>query len=194
MIARPESRQPLPADARCVFRGQLFDVYQWSQKLYDGTQVTFEKLRRPDTCYVIPIIDSSRVLIVRQEQPGSRPYIGLIGGRISVGESPDDAARRELREESGLSTEKLEFWESYQFLPKIDWAIYVFIARECRQLGRALDGGEKIELVTVDFDELIRLAATEAFGDVEVALRLLRVAANPELSEVTRHKLFGPAQ
>jgi ADP-ribose pyrophosphatase YjhB (NUDIX family) len=187
---RPPSRQPLPPDARRVFEGQIFDVYQWEQVQFDGSTVLFEKLRRPDTSYVIPVTHDSKLLILRQQQPGSDPAFGLIGGRVEDGESPESAARRELREEAGLMPNGIELWDTYQFLPKIDWAIYTFIARHCRHVERSLDAGEKIELVELSFDELITLAGSESFGDVEVALRLLRLAAHPErLAEARRFVL-----
>jgi ADP-ribose pyrophosphatase len=191
MIQRPNSRQPIPNNARRVFEGRIFDVYQWEQMLFDGSTTTFEKLRRPDTAYILPVTDSGRVLIVRQEQPGSQEVFGLIGGRVEDGESPDEAARRELLEEAGLVPAHLDLWDSYQFLPKLEWAIYTFIARECRSTNASFDGGEKIKLVEITFDDLIKLAGSEEFGDVEVALRLLRLAADPSKLAHARRFIFG---
>ncbi len=119
-------------------------------------------------------------MIVRQQQPGAQTVYGLIGGRVEAGESPAAAAQRELQEEAGLIPGELHLWDSYQFLPKIDWAIYTYIARGCSATQQALDAGEKIELVELTFDELLKLAASEEFGDLEVALRLLRLSADPE--------------
>jgi len=31
----------IPKDAKLVFKGKIFDVYQWQQKVYDGTTVTY---------------------------------------------------------------------------------------------------------------------------------------------------------
>jgi ADP-ribose pyrophosphatase len=192
MITRPGSRQPLPQNARRVFQGQIFDVYQWQQVLYDGSTTVFEKLRRPDTCYIIPVTADGSLTILRQEQPGSQQFFGLIGGRVEPHESPEDAAARELLEEAGLISGSLEFWDAYQFLPKIDWAIFVFIARDCRPSQQSLDGGEKIELMNVTFDELLTLVSRDSFGDVEVALRLLRLAADPARLAVARRRIFAP--
>lgn len=192
MTVRPSSRQPLPPSARQVFKGELFDVYQWEQVLYDGSIAVFEKLRRPDTCYVIPVTANDTLLIVRQVQPGSQQFFGLIGGRVEVGETYEIAARRELLEEGGLIPGTLELWDSYQFLPKIDWAIFTFIARDCSSAEQSLDAGEKIEMVEVSFEELLELASKDSFGDLEVALRLLRIAADPEKRDAARRRLLGP--
>lgn len=51
---RPRPQQAIPADATRVLTGKIFDVYQWQQRLYDDTFVTFENLRRPDSVNVLP--------------------------------------------------------------------------------------------------------------------------------------------
>ena len=53
-INRPQSKQPIPANAKKVFHGVIFDVYQWEQEMFDGTKEIFEKLKRPDTVVVFP--------------------------------------------------------------------------------------------------------------------------------------------
>ena len=52
-IEKPQSKQPIPINAKKVFQGIIFDVYQWEQKLFDGTVATFEKLKRPDIDIVL---------------------------------------------------------------------------------------------------------------------------------------------
>ena len=185
---RAVSRQPIPADARRVFSGEVFEIYQWEQRQFDGSSVTFEKAQRPDTAHVLPV-SGSRVAIARQQQPGATPVYGPLGGRIGPGESPEEAARRELAEEAGLAVGRLQFWWSWQPLTKVDWAVYLFIARDCAPLPRHADPGERIELLWVDIDELLRLAATDEFAP-EVALPLLREAHHAVGMRQMRDLLF----
>ena len=51
---------------------------------------------------VLPMDDEGRVLLVRQTDFGS---YGTVGGAIDEDEAPDDAARREAREEIGVEVE-----------------------------------------------------------------------------------------
>lgn len=188
---RPVSRQPIPRHAKIVYQGKLFSVCQWEQEQYDGTKASFEKIRRPDTAYILPATSDGKVLIVRQEQPGMEPYYGLIGGRVESGETAIEAAVRELSEEVGATSSRLELWESFQFLPKIDWAIYVFVAPEFSSTPfPSPDPGERIALCVMSLEELFALAATDAFGDVEIALLLLRTAASAQRTERLRKLLF----
>jgi 8-oxo-dGTP pyrophosphatase MutT (NUDIX family) len=177
-FTRPNSRQPIPKEAKIVFSGKLFDIYQWEQEQYDGTKKVFEKIMRPDTVYVLPVNQEGRILICRQTQPGSDTYYGLLGGRVERNEDVLVAAKRELYEEAGMTVETLELWKSFQFLPKLEWAIYVLIGKGISQHERQLDSGEKIDLIDVSIDELFDYASKDSFGDVEIALLLLRVLMN----------------
>lgn len=51
---------------------------------------------------VLPIDDDGRVLLVRQTDFGS---YGTVGGAVDEDEAPEDAARREAREEIGADVE-----------------------------------------------------------------------------------------
>ena len=146
-IARPPSKQPIPDDARRVFKGVLFDVYQWEQELYDGTKATFEKLRRPDTVVVFPVMNDGRILLTEQEQPGKAPFVAATGGRVDEGEDVLQAAKRELREESGYEASEFILWDAQQPVSKIDWAVYTFVAKGLKKVADIhLDAGERITL------------------------------------------------
>jgi 8-oxo-dGTP pyrophosphatase MutT (NUDIX family) len=188
-MPRPISRQPIPEDARAVFNGVLFDVYQWSWAQFDGTINVFEKVRRPDTAYVLPVLGSD-VVIARQGQPGTGIFLGPVGGRIEPGETPEEGAERELAEEAGFECGELELWAGWQPIAKVDWAIYLFIARHCRPVKAAPDPGEQIlELMCLDFDGLLDAAADDRFLP-EIAVFLLRLAVDAGRRESARSKLF----
>lgn len=93
-IPRPKSKQPMPENAKRVFKGVVFDVYQWEQELYDGSKATFEKLKRPDTVVVFPVLPDGKILLTEQEQPGKDPFIGGLGGRMDEGEDMLETAKR----------------------------------------------------------------------------------------------------
>src|SRR3989344_7350327 len=104
---RPKSKQPMPPDAKLVFKGKIFDVYQWEQTLFDGTKTTFEKLKRADTVVVIPVTAEGKIVLTMQEQPGKTPFLGCAGGRAEAGEDPLAAAGRGLAVETGYEHDEL---------------------------------------------------------------------------------------
>ena len=102
-IIRPKSRQPIPEHAQRVFKGVIFDVYQWKEKMYDGTKRTFEKLKRADTVTVFSVLPDGKIILTEQEQPGTdEPFIAAMGGRIDEGEEVLSAAKRELLGQGGV--------------------------------------------------------------------------------------------
>jgi len=164
-INRPISKQPIPDNATLMFKGILFDAYQWQQQMYDGSTATFEKLKRPDTVIVFAVLDDGQILLTRQEQPGKEPFIGAAGGRVDPGEDILQAAQRELLEETGYEADEWVLWHSEQPISKIEWAVYVFIAKRVRKIAELnLDAGEKIELMPVSFDELIEIGTASSLS------------------------------
>lgn len=183
---RPPSSQPLPDHARLVFKGVLFDVYHWDQLLYDGSTAVFEKLKRKDTVSIYPITADKKIVLTKQEQPGMAAFISCAGGIVEDSEDILTAAYRELLEESGYTTNNLELWYSTQASSRIEWANYVFFARNAQETHRlSPDPGEKIEVFTASFDEFIDLCADPLFRDSDVALKILRAArSTDELAKI----------
>jgi ADP-ribose pyrophosphatase len=146
-VARPPSKQRKPPHAELAFKGKLFEVWQWQQKLQNGTTATFEVLKRPDTVLILPVQPDGNVVLIDETQPGMSPMVRTIGGRIELGETPEQAASRELQEESGLTAAELRLWAAWQPVNKIDWAVYLFVAHGLNSTYEATpDAGEKISL------------------------------------------------
>ncbi|MBU2103829.1 NUDIX hydrolase [Patescibacteria group bacterium] len=192
MDKRPPSRQPLPEDAKCVFSGILFDVYQWEQELFDGSTTTFEKLKRQDSSVVIPVLDDGTLLLAEDEQPGRLPVLTFPGGQGEKGEDPEVLARRELLEETGYEAGELVLWKAIQPSSKTEWAIYIYIARNCKKVQEPeLDPGERIILKPVTLDELIDLAEDPAFQNMEIVLDLVKARYDEKERKQLEKTLFG---
>ena len=191
-IIPPRSSQPIPEDAKIVFRGKLFDVYQWEQELYNGEKITFEKLKRPDTVVVFPVLDNRNILLTHQEQPGKSAFIAGAGGRVDPGEDILSAAKRELLEETGYEASDFILWNAEHPQSKIDWVVYTFIAKGLKKVAEPdLDGGEKIQVREYTFEEMLTLAEDKNFAEKEVVPELLKARIHPEKMEELR-KLFAP--
>ncbi|QNE35605.1 NUDIX hydrolase [Leifsonia shinshuensis] len=156
----PPNATLVPPQAALAFRGVLFDTYQWQQEVFDGSHRTFEMLRRPDTVQVIAVRDDS-VVLLRERQPGGPWYHSLPGGRHDrADESEQDAARRELLEETGLTFADWRLLDVRQPHTKIEHFVYVFLASGFdRAFPPAPDDGERISTRFVDLRTLKEVAA-----------------------------------
>lgn len=186
----PPDTVRIPEQAECVFRGKLFDVYQWQQQLFDGTYATFEMLRRPDTVVTL-LCDGDRVLCVQDEQPNREGRLALPGGRVDDHDASwEAAARRELREETGLSCEHWRLLSVRQPAAKLEWFTALFLATDISDRTRQqLDSGEKINLEWRDYTSLRAEVLAGSEPHLEYLLPLvLRAETVVELQQLPAFK------
>ncbi len=190
-IKKPLSNQPLPKNAKKVFKGVIFDVYQWELPGYDGKMRTFEKVKRPDTAMVIAVTEDGKIILGREEQPGKESSLGLVGGRIDEGEDPLGAAKRELLEETGYEGKEWALFDAFQPVSKMEWVIYTFIAKGCHKVAEQdLDGAEKIDLLLVSFDEFVEMILRNELDEKELKIRFLEAKLDPaKMAEIKQQ--FG---
>ncbi|MEK7530994.1 MAG: NUDIX hydrolase [Patescibacteria group bacterium] len=190
---RPYRKSTIPDNARCVFEGVIFDVYQWEQVLYDGTFATFEKAVRPDTVVIFPVLEDGRILLIDDEQPGRGSLLGAPAGRLEAGETPEECAARELKEETGLVAKEIILFSEVHPVMKLDWCVYTFIARGCTKVSDPhLDAGEKIKEHPVSFEELIALPYDERNLDGSIfRQRALEARLDAEKMAELRNAFFG---
>lgn len=179
----------IPDHAKLVFRGKIFDVYQWEQEMFDGSVEIFERLKRPNTVQVIAT-QGDKILLSFEEQPGSPARLSLPGGRAEPDEEPLETAKRELLEEGGMVSDDWELYKLYRVGGKIDWSIYLFVARNCRVVAKQqLDAGERIEIRSLLFDDFIQAVSEESFGESHFAIDVLRMRLDPTRLNEFRKKL-----
>jgi 8-oxo-dGTP pyrophosphatase MutT (NUDIX family) len=185
-------RNPIPLHAKCVFKGKIFDVWQWEQKMYDGSTTVFERLKRPNTAQVIPVV-GDKILVQMQEQPDrSEPFTSLPGGRCDGSEDPLLAAKRELLEEAGYASDDWMLLKEQSPVGKIEWTVYTYLARNCRKVQEPhLDAGEKIETRLIGFDAFLALSDNPSFYEKELVGTLLRAKFDPTANAELRRLLFG---
>lgn len=180
----------IPSNAKKVFGGIIFDVYQWEQEMFDGSKETFEMLKRPNTIEVIAT-EGDKILLSKQSQPNKSDFYSLFGGRAEEGEEPIITAKRELLEESGLTSESWELLKTYTPMHKIDWNIYMYVARNCTKISdQKLDAGEKIEIIKCTFDEFIEIVESDNYWGNDLVLDVLRMKQNNKLEEF-KNKILG---
>jgi ADP-ribose pyrophosphatase len=187
-----EGYEVIPPHAHRVFEGELFDIYQWNQELYDGSKALFERAKRKtDTVQIIAACDEGIVLIDESQPDGER--IGsLPGGRIEPGEEPLEAARRELLEETGFEAGDLVLFKTYDRFPKLEWKVYYYLAIGCEKTREpAPDAGERISVRIVAFEAFLEEFTAEGRDDGAFTADMLRSRFDAGEREAFRSSLFG---
>jgi ADP-ribose pyrophosphatase len=137
----------VPENARKAFSGELFDVYQWDQEMYDGSSAIFEMLKRPDSCCVIGVVED-KIVLLTDEQPHRAALQTLPGGRCEEGDaSPLEAAQREMLEETGYTFTDWKLLAVDKPTEKIEWFNYIYLATNPTSLKKTKHGiGERISV------------------------------------------------
>lgn len=158
--------QHIPRDHYRVFKVQEHR----SRHPQNHTLHSFYVIDSVDWVNIIPITHDGQVVLVRQWRHGLQAVtLEIPGGMVDEGESPRDAAVRELLEETGFQPESVELLGHISPNPAIQSnRCHTYLALNCR-LAQApgFDGNEQIEIVTVPRLELHRLAAA---GEIQHAL------------------------
>lgn len=171
----------IPDNAKKVFEGVFFSVWQWEQELYDGTTKTFEYVSRPDVSTVIAVTKDNKILLLEEEQPTQAKTFTFPSGVIDEGETPELCALRELKEETGYVSTQIEKWFSYSAGKRVWCDYHIYIAKNCeKQLTQHLDSGEKITAQEVKLEDLLEKIEEIPFKNFSIYPHLIKAKYNIE--------------
>jgi len=180
-----------PPHAKKVFQGKIFEVWQWEQKMFDGSTQIFERAKRPDTVEVIATV-SDKIILLHQEQPLRDPFFSMPGGAADHGDTLLHEIKRELLEETGYASNDWEFWQTRGgSVARVLYSVHHFIARNCEKLHEPKpDPGEKISLRLITFDEFLALSEEPRFRGLLLSRFLLELRLDSKKRDEFRRLLF----
>ena len=116
---------------------------------------------------VVPLLDDDTVLLVREYAAGVHRYeLGLVKGRIDEGETPAQAADRELKEEIGYGARRLDVLRTLSLAPLyMSHQTHLVVARDLYPQRLPGDEPEELEVVPCKLDLLHELILREEFSE-----------------------------
>lgn len=109
---------------------------------------------RDEVVTILPITKDNQVVLAKQFRQGPKKvFIDTPGGRIKAGETPEQAAERELFEEVGYKG-RIQFVTSINTEPESTKIVHCMVATECEKVGEPDSGkAEFIEVVLMSLGD-----------------------------------------
>src|SRR6185503_20620052 len=103
-------KPPIIHATRDIEHSRFLRAEQVDLEFSNGERRTYERMKPGGlgAVIIVPMLDAETVLLVREYGVGLDRYeLGLPKGRLDPGETPFEAAGRELQEEAGFAARKL---------------------------------------------------------------------------------------
>ena len=162
-----------------VFDGVILHVKKDAVRLPNGHISSREVIRHVGAVCVIPITENGEVIVERQYRyPYDTVITEIPAGKLdSRQEDRLSAAKRELREETGLSAD--EWTELGGFYPAAAYSdeyITMYMATKLHEGARELDEDEFLNIVKVPIEELIEDVMSGRIPDAKTQTAILKAA------------------
>ncbi|MGW2539911.1 NUDIX domain-containing protein [Kitasatospora sp. NPDC001574] len=115
---------------RTVLTAPGLAVHQDQVTRPDGRPGEVWITQQQDGAMIVPMDDRGRVGMVRSATYVYGEVVTSPGGRVEPGESPEDAGRRELREEAGITAREWTALGSVALMTLSTARLHVFLARD----------------------------------------------------------------
>jgi ADP-ribose pyrophosphatase len=166
-----------------VYSGRIINLDIDTVRFPDGNIGELEMIRHPGASAVIPFLtdpagDDPTVLLIRQYRYAAERYLYEVpAGRLDPGEAPEACARRELREETGCTAERVEHLFTMYTTPGFtDEKIHLFMAVGITRGENAREADEFIEMEPMLLSQALSLVEQGEIQDAKTALALLFAA------------------
>lgn len=140
--------------SQSIFQGKIISLQVDTVKLPDGSEATREIVRHPGAVAVLAIHEGKMVVVEQYRKPLNKSEIEIPAGKLDPGESPEKAAMRELKEETGYTADSLIPLGSYYTSPGFaDEIIYIYAAENLQQGEMQLDEDEFLQVTELTLEE-----------------------------------------
>jgi len=164
---------PRVIDTKTIFRGRVFEV---SVDTVSEGEKTYprEVVHHSGSAVIVPVFDDGTIALVRQyRHPAVRYLLEAPAGTLRRGEAPEEGAKRELEEELGVVSGRLEKLSEFFVSPGFcEEKMWVYLATELTETRQQLDDDEILEVVRIPFSQALSMITT---GEIEDAKTIIGV-------------------
>ena len=178
-MSNTDNKKSLPQihSRKVVAKSGLFKIEQIDLEFSNGETRIFERMAGSGrgAVLLVPFINDDEFLLVREYAAGTHTYeLGFPKGLIDPGESAEEAANRELKEEVGFGAKVLHPLHSLNMAPAFfDAKMTIFIAEGLYPEVLPGDEPEPLEVVKWSIHDIDALLAKDDFVEARCIAALL---------------------
>lgn len=161
-----------------LFRGLVVDIEEMEVKVGEKGWHKYQIVRHPGGVGVLPLHKDGTVTLIRQLRPAIGEFsLEIPAGRLSPGEAPEICGRRELREETGLTAERMEAMGFIHSTPGVlDEVIHLYLGTGLAQEEAEPEAYEDIEMVRMPLEDALSMVVDGRIADGKTIAALLRAS------------------
>ncbi|MDE1825277.1 MAG: NUDIX hydrolase [Candidatus Micrarchaeota archaeon] len=158
-----------------VYRSKKFLIERKKVTLPNGKKMTMEVLLKKPGVSILPIMEDGRIILIRQYRAYVNKWIyEMPGGSIEKGETPRQAALRELEEETGYKATKIRFMLKAYTTPYFSTdSPYVFVASGLRRAKASREEDEMISIKVLSIKQALRMIKKQKIEDLGTVTAIL---------------------
>ena len=161
-----------------IFDGAVLHVVRDTVELPNGKEATREMCLHVGAVCMIPMLADGTILMERQYRyPHGRVFFEIPAGKLNyIGEDPLEAAKRELREETGAVAKKYTYLGELVPSPAlINERIQMYLAEDITFTERELDDDEFLDVERVPLKKLYDMVMAGEIADAKTQITVLKV-------------------
>jgi ADP-ribose pyrophosphatase len=169
--------------SRRVYTGKVLNLDIDRVRFPDESVGELEIIRHSGASAVVPFLsdpagDDPQLLLIRQYRYAANGFLyELPAGRLDAGEEPAACARRELREETGCSAERVELLYTMYTTPGFtDERIHLFMATGLTHGETGHESDEFLTVETLPLSQALEMIRDGVIQDAKTALGILYAA------------------
>lgn len=160
-----------------IYDGKIIKLQVDEVRLPNGLTARRELVKHPGAVAVIPITKDNKIVFVEQYRKAlEKSLVEIPAGKIEVGENPEKTAIRELEEETGYTTRKLNYITSFYTSPGFaNELIHIYFTDELKLLDEAVagDADEFVELIELTLEEAKEYVKEQRIHDAKTNYAIL---------------------
>ena len=163
-------------ETNVLYEGRIINLHVDTVLCPNGNTASREFIRHPGGVGVVPVDEQGYVYMVRQYRiPYDEILLEIPAGKLDKGEDTAIAAQRELREETGLRAEKIEFIGNfYPTVGVCDEDLRMYLATGLTQGEDAPDEDEFINVEKIHIDKLVDMIMNNEIKDGKTIAAILK--------------------